>query len=149
MARFWSPLGSSASLFGTSYTVGGGTDGTQPTLTGDPLFTGSYVRIGNLVHFEINVDFDNITSFGTGQYYLTLPFAAAGEDSFRGGSLEDFSSGDEYHMTGHTEAGSSNMTLYFSDKVSSGVQDNPFTFENPITLTTADSFHIAGTYIAQ
>lgn len=148
MARFWSPLGSSANLFGTSYTVGGGTDGTQPTFTGDPLFTGTYVRIGNLVHFEIDVDFDNITSFGTGQYYLTLPFPAAGEDSFRGGSLEDFSESEEYHMTGHTDAGSANMTLYFSDKVASGVQDNPFTFENPITLTTADSFHIAGTYIA-
>lgn len=149
MARFWSPVGDSASLFGTSYTVGGGTDGTQPTFTGDPLFTGSYIRIGNLVHFEIDVDFDNITSFGTGQYYLTLPFAAAGEDSFRGGSLEDFSESDEYHMTGHAEPGSNIMTLNFSDKVASGVQDAPFTPTNPITLTTADSFHISGTYIAQ
>jgi hypothetical protein len=149
MARFFYPYGNAAELSGKSYTVGGGTNGTQPTFTGDPMFYGTYVRIGNLVHFEIDVDFDNITSFGTGQYYLTLPFAAAGEDSFRGGSLEDFSESEEYHMTGHTEAGSSNMTLYFSDKVASGVQDNPFTFENPINLTTADSFHISGTYIAQ
>jgi hypothetical protein len=40
----------------TSFVVGGGTDGTQPTFTGDPLFTGSYIRtIGNLVHFQIQV----------------------------------------------------------------------------------------------
>ena len=149
MARFFFPYGTSAELFGKSYTVSGGTDGTQPTFTGDPMFYGNYVKVGNLVQVNIQVDMDNILTFGTGQYYMTLPYAAQYECTFRGGSLEDFSSGDEYHMTGHTEAGSTTMTLYFSDKVASGVQDNPFTFENPITLTTADSFHISGTYIAQ
>lgn len=58
------------------YSVDGGTTGTQPTFTGEPDFTGTYVRTGDLVHFRIDVDFDNITSFGTGQYYLTLPFQA-------------------------------------------------------------------------
>jgi hypothetical protein len=50
-----------------TYVVGGGTSGTQPTFTGSPLFYGSYASQGDLVHFRVNVDFDNITRFGTGQ----------------------------------------------------------------------------------
>ena len=50
---------------------------TSPTFSGDPLIEGSYTKIGSLVYFEIRVDFDNITSFGAGQYYLTLPFPSA------------------------------------------------------------------------
>lgn len=149
MARFWSPVGDSASLFGTSYTVGGGTDGTQPTFTGDPMFYGSHVRIGNLVHFEIDVDFDNITSFGTGQYYLTLPFAAASENFFRSGSLFDSDANIQFHISGEVQPGSATIILYSSDKVASTVEDVPFTSTYPATLTTADHFHISGTYIAQ
>ena len=147
MARFWSPVGDSASLFGTSYTVGGGTDGAQPTFTGDPLFTGSYIRIGNLVHFEIEVDFSNILTFGTGQYYLTLPFAARSEVKIREGSLYDGSDAREFHMSGHTTPDSTELLLYSSDKIASGVQDVPFTFEVPVTLDNTDHFHISGSYI--
>jgi hypothetical protein len=57
-----------------SCTVGGGTDGTQPTFNGAPLFSGSYTKTGNLVHFRVNVGMTNITNFGSGQYYVTIPF---------------------------------------------------------------------------
>lgn len=147
MARFF--FQSAKSTASTkSYTVGGGTDGTQPTFTGDPMFYGKYIRIGNLVHFEIEVDFDNITSFGTGQYFLTLPFDADSEVIFRSGSLYDGSEDEEYHMSAHSMADSSELWLYSSDKIASGVQDVPFTSSFPVTLTTADHFHISGSYIA-
>ena len=148
MARFFYPYGNAAELSGKSYTVGGGTDGTQPTFTGDPMFYGKYVRIGNFVHFEIEVDFDNILTFGTGQYYLTLPFNADSEIIIRSGSLYDGSEDEEYHMSGHTMPDSNELWLYSSDKIASGVQDVPFTFENPIILTEIDHFHISGSYIA-
>jgi hypothetical protein len=130
------------------YTPEGGTDGTQPTFDGDPLIVGHYVRLGNAVHFNITVDFDNITSFGTGEYYLTLPFPARFECAFREGQLHDDSSGASYHMTGEVHADSDVLQLFSSDKVASGVQDAEFTSSSPITLTVDDSFHISGTYIA-
>jgi hypothetical protein len=132
-----------------SFTVVGGSKGTQPTFNGSPLFTGRYVKIGKLVHFEIQVDMDNITSFGTGQYYLNLPFPASVGYIFRDGCLHDISSNSTYHVSGHVYAGSSELTLFSSDKVSSGVQDVTFTYNFPVIITTADNFHIAGTYITQ
>jgi hypothetical protein len=128
-----------------AYQPEGGTNGTQPTFSG-PAITGSFNRFGNMVHFSILVDFDNITSFGTGQYYLTLPYPARVAYMLRDGCLHDASAGTEYHISGHVNADSDVLWLRFSDKVSSGVQDVAFTYNQPITLTTADSFHIAGTY---
>lgn len=129
----------------TAYQPEGGTDGTQPTFSGPAIF-GTFNRIGNLVHFSILVDFDNITSFGTGQYYLTLPYPARVAYQFRDGCLHDDSAGTEYQVSGHVFAGEDQLLLNIADKVSSGVQDVPFTSTVPVTLTTADSFHIAGLY---
>jgi hypothetical protein len=134
----------------TSFVVGGGTDGTQPTFTGDPLFTGSYIRtVGGLVHFQIQVDFDNITNFGTGQYYVTLPFPVKYGYTVRDGCLHDISTGSDYHISGHAYAGSSTLLLNTSVKVGGSVEDEPFTSANPITLNVADNFHIAGNYITE
>jgi hypothetical protein len=133
----------------TSFTVVGGTAGTQPTFTGDPLFTGSYVKMSSdLVHFQAQVDMDNITSFGTGQYYVTLPFPAKYGYKFREGCLHDISTGRDYEIGGHVYAGSSTLTLTSTDTQSGAVFDIPFTATAPITLAVADNFHIAGTYIA-
>ncbi len=129
----------------TEYQAEGGTSGTQPTFSGPAIFS-SFNRFGNMVHFSILVDFDNITSFGTGQYYLTLPYPARAAYQFRDGCLHDFSTGNEFQISGHVFAGDDVLQLNFADKVSSGVQDQPFTSTSPITLVTQDSFHIAGTY---
>lgn len=133
----------------TNYTVSGGTNGTQPTFTGSPLFTAQYVRVGDLVHFEIQVDFDNITSFGTGQYFVTLPFNALRAVMFRNGCLHDNDTGNEYHISGHVNAGSTTIELFTTDRQGNRIYDFPFSSTEPITLTTADNFHIAGDYIAE
>jgi hypothetical protein len=126
----------------------GGTDDplSPPTFSGDPLITGSYVRFGDLVHFQIDVDFDNITSFGAGQYYLTLPFPSEHDFLVRDGCLHDISGNDQYAITGHCNAGSSTLELL---SVASNGRDVPFTFNVPVTLDVADNFHIAGTYHVQ
>lgn len=130
------------------YEIEGGTSGTQPTFTGAPLFSGSYVKIGNLVHFQIQVDMDNITNFGTGQYYLKLPFESKYGYMFREGCLHDSSSGREYHISGHVYANSDTMELFTSDTQGNNLYDFLFTSTEPIPLNSADNFHIAGTYIA-
>lgn len=130
----------------TVYQPEGGTiGGTQPTFSG-PAIEGSFNRFGNMVHFSIRVTFTNITSFGTGQYYLTLPYPVRVAYDFREGCIHDASVSTQYQISGHAFAGSSQLLLSASDKVASGVQDVPFTYNFPVTLTTADSFHIAGTY---
>lgn len=128
-----------------SYDVQGGTiGGTQPTFSGDPLFDGYYAYTGNLVYFQINVDFDNITSFGTGQYYLTLPFNTLHSFMVRNGCLTDFSSGDQYSIGGHCENNDNVITLWYT---SSNGHDAAFTYNSPVGLDTTDDFHISGWYI--
>jgi hypothetical protein len=129
------------------FAVVGGTTGTQPTFTGAPLFTGTYMAIGQQVHFQIQVDMDNITGFGTGQYYLDLPFPAKHNYKFRDGCLHDISASKDYAIGGHVAAGASRMYLFSTDTQSSHVFDIDFDYNSPVTLATADNFHIAGTYI--
>jgi hypothetical protein len=128
----------------TTFTVAGGTLGTQPTFTGAPLFTGSYVKTGPMIHFRIDVDMDNITSFGTGQYYVDLPFPAKYNYHFRNACLHDVSMPRQYGLSGHVFAGESRVTLFYTD--TSG-QDVAFDYNSPALLTTSDNFHIAGEYI--
>jgi hypothetical protein len=128
------------------FTVAGGTLGTQPTFTGAPLFTGSYTKIGNLCHFQIDVDMDNITSFGTGQYYMTLPFIAEHNYLVSDGCLHDISASDQYAIMGHVVAGSNQLRLL---SIASNGKHVPFEHNVPVTLAVADNFHIAGTYEIQ
>jgi hypothetical protein len=135
-------------LVESPFTVNGGTKGTAPTFNGAPLFTGSYIKIGNLVHFEIQVDMDNITSFGTGQYFVSLPFPAKYPYKFREGCLHDISASKDYEIGGHVLANSTELLLSSTDSQGNSVFDVPFTATNPITIAVADNFHVSGTYIA-
>lgn len=130
----------------TIFDVQGGTDGTQPTFSG-PVFSSSYTRFGSMVHFAHVVDFSNIISFGTGQYFMTLPYNSAHAYTFRDGCLHSvYPGGTQWHISGHVEAGSNELWLFYTDKIANGVQDEPFTYSDPITLTTNGRFHLAGTY---
>jgi hypothetical protein len=133
------------SMSSVAYQPEGGTLGTQPTFSG-PAITGSYVRMGVLVHFRIDVEFDNIISFGTGQYYLTLPFPVKYNYFFRDGCLHDISAAKEYAMGGHVAAGAAQMLLRTT--ASNGI-DVPFEHNVPITLAATDNFHVSGTYEIQ
>jgi hypothetical protein len=100
-----------------------------------------------MVHFRIDVDFDNITSFGTGQYYLDLPFPAKYNYEFTSGCLHDISETRDYPMTGHVYAGESRMLLKSLDSQGNSAFAVPFTATTPVTLAVADNFHISGDYI--
>jgi hypothetical protein len=127
---------------GVDFVPAGGTTGTQLTFNGPPLFTGTYTKIGNIVHFAIDVDMDNITNFGSGQYYMDLPFKAKRNYLLSDGCLHDISTGDEYAILGHINAGSNRLTLLAT---ASNGRQVPFEHNVPVTLSTADNFHIAGT----
>lgn len=131
------------------FAVEGGTNGTQPTFDGAPLFSGSYIQNGaNQIHFQIQVDMDNIISFGTGQYYVKLPFPSKHEYVFRDGCVHDISTSKNYHISGQVAAGSDNLSLWSTDRVNNAIEDVPFTSTSAFILNAADNFHIAGNYIA-
>jgi hypothetical protein len=139
--------GDATGLVDTAYTIVGGTSGTQPTFSGSPLFSGSYTKLGAQVHFQIQVDMDNITSFGTGQYYMDLPFTSKYGYQFSSGCLHDISTGVEYPIFGHVYAGEKRMYLQTLDNQGNRTFQVDFTRTDPVTLTTADNFHVSGTYI--
>lgn len=150
MARFTHP---GTDSYGNSigsvvdFTVQGGViSGTQPTFNGAPLFTGSYSRNGDLVHFQIQVEFDNITSFGGGQYYINLPFPARYNYQIREGCVHDDSTGRQYSIGGHVFAGQVQLALNFLD---TNGRDSAFTHNTPFALAVQDKFHTSGTYIAE
>lgn len=126
------------------YSVEGGTTGTQPTFDGAPLFSASYIKAGALVHFRVNVLMTNITNFGTGQYYVTLPFNAKYDYYVRDGQIHDNSTNKDYSISGHCEAGSNVLVL--TSTASNGTEV-PFTSSVPFNLATVDDFHISGNYL--
>ena len=130
----------------TTYVVGGGTlNGSQPTFNGAPLFAASYAKVGDLVHFRTTVAMTNITGFGTGQYYMTLPFDAKYEEYIRGGHLHDNSTNKFYTISAQTTPGSNVIKLWTT---ASNGDEVPFTSSVPFNLATADDFHVSGSYIA-
>jgi hypothetical protein len=144
MARFTHPAISAVgdSADGT-WVVEGGTSGTQPTFSSDPLFSGGYNLVGTLCHFHIDVDMDNITNFGTGQYFVKLPFPSKNNYLLSDGCLHDESTGDEYAILGHVDAGSDILTLL---STASNGKQVPFTASVPVNLNLLDNFHVAGMY---
>lgn len=129
----------------TIYQASGGTDSTQPIFPADAI-TSSFNRFGNMVHFSIAVDFTNITSFGTGQYFVTLPYPTRVRYTFANGHFMDTSAGKSYNFVGECDANSQQVWLYY---IGPNGQMDPFTSTNPTVLTTEDLFDISGTYEIQ
>ena len=126
----------------TEFIPSGGTSGSQPVFDPNDL-QGSFNRFGNMVHFQLNILFTNVTDFGTGQYYITLPYAPRTRYTFTGGQYDDDSQGRSYMIAGQVEPGSTTMWLAY---LSSSGKWEPFTSSDPRNLATADKFDIAGTY---
>lgn len=148
MARFTHPaFGDAGGLTTQIHSYSPVWSGTGLTFTGTPA-TGSYVKIGNMVLVQIDVVFTNVTSFGTGQYSLTLPVASMYHTDVYGGSVHDITNQgvDHYSIKGHLLAGSSSFTIW---NIKSSAADEPFDHNSPFVLETVDRFHMNFSYICQ
>jgi hypothetical protein len=120
--------------------------GTGLAFTGTPAI-GTYVKIGNLVQVQIDVNFTNVTNFGSGQYSLTLPHPSKYHTDVYGGSIHNVgSTTDHYSLKGHLLPTSSTMTLWY---ISGSSQDQIFDHNSPINLVTADKFYMSFSYICE
>jgi hypothetical protein len=128
-----------------AFTPTGG--GTGVVISG-PAFSGRYTLVGNLCYFSYQVIMTNFTNFGTGQFYMDLPFPTLKPFLSRNGCLHDTSTTNQYHITGHAYAGTTRMDLFTTDGVANRHYDFAFKQGEPIALSTADTFHIEGVYEA-
>lgn len=121
--------------------------GTGLTFTNTPV-TASYIKIGNLVTVQIDVLFTTVSNFGSGQYSLTLPFPSKYHTDVYGGSIHDVVNQgvDHYSIKGHLAPGSINMTIW---NIGSSTKDEPFDYNSPFNLSTADKFHMSFSYICE
>ena len=110
------------------------------TYTGTPA-TGYYTKMGKLVHFHIQIDFSTITNFGTGNWYVDLPFSPLGDYAFRDGGLHI--AGNHYAIMADAEAGSVNMDLWY---IGSNGQDLFVDYKTPHVLNTSGKMYVNGTY---
>jgi hypothetical protein len=94
------------------------TDASNTFAIGGGAVTASYVLQGLICHFRVNVQFSNTTTYGTGQYQITLPFPAVATTSIRGGSLHmttGTGAPSKFHIAAITDIteGASLMKLYY------------------------------------
>jgi hypothetical protein len=148
MARFTHPaFGDVGGLTTTVNSYNSVWSGTGLTFTGSPT-TASYIKIGNLVQVQIDVDFTNVTNFGTGQYSLTIPFNSKYHTDVYGGSVHDVVNQgvDHFSIKGHLTDSSTSMTIW---SIGSSSKDEPFDHNSPFNLATADRFHMSFSYICE
>lgn len=120
--------------------------GTGLTFLGTPA-SGTYIRTGNLVHFSITILCNTVTNFGTGQYSLTLPTLAAGNNREVVAGFIDLTgnSSTQHRIEGVISAGSAFIPLFFRSSTS---LMSPVTATAPITFTAQTIFYLSGSYIA-
>jgi hypothetical protein len=115
--------------------------GTGLAFTGTPA-TGTYIRVGKMVFYNIQVACTNVTNFGTGQYSITLPTGLAPVTSFQHiGGLHK--GADHFTLLADLGASSTSITLYHP--TANGSQDI-FSHNKPTTLTTSVTWYVSGTY---
>lgn len=121
--------------------------GTGLAYSGTPA-TGTYIKIGNLVTVQIDVEFDTVSNFGSGQYFLTLPIASKYHTDVFGGSIHQITNQgtDHYSIKGHLSDASSTFSIW---TIGSNSQDQIFNHTNPVNLDTNDKFHMSFSYICE
>ena len=120
---------------------------TELSYTGTPA-TGSYVKVGKVVSVQIEVNFTNVSDFGSGQYYLTLPINSAYHTDVYGGSIHKVVNQgiDHYSIKGHLSDGSNQFSIW---AVNSSSLDEPFDFNSPVGIDQDDKFHMNFSYICE
>jgi hypothetical protein len=134
------PLGQPPTVVYTPVFSGDGT-----AFSGTPT-SGRYVQFGNSVVVDIRLSFTNFSNFGTGQYSVTLPIlpGATFAPSLQG-TIDV--SGSLYTVIARSDSeGSAVMELWYLD-IDGALQ--PLTGSAPITITTASTLYINGSYLSQ
>lgn len=128
----------------TSFTPTWSAVTTAPTI-GNGTITGSYLLVGKTILFQIRILMGSTTTYGSGQWTLTLPVAPLSAARIQyPASLFDFGTGDRPGC-GTWESGNNRMILH-TDPTTAGAALRAVTNTVPHTWAVSDEFVIWGTY---
>jgi hypothetical protein len=117
--------------------------GTGLTFIGTPG-AGTYVKYGQEVIVNLNINMTNVTGFGSGQYTVSLPVLPQdGREVIIPGTVTV--AGTSYHIVGVAPAGSAIMNLWYLG--TNGLR-TAMTATAPITLTTGGVIYLNGAFIS-
>jgi hypothetical protein len=134
----------------TSYTPVWTTSGTAPSL-GNGSIAGVYKQRGKVVDFRMYMVAGSTTTFGTGNFFFSLPVNAALQSV---GSLVsqgwayDVSAGRYFYVTVDTGDSVSKMTIRTLNSSATDAYLNTVTATAPMTWASTDTIWIQGTYEA-
>jgi hypothetical protein len=143
----WSPIFQATGLTFT------GTGATYPT------YNSYYVRYGQFVTFNIKIDLNTVTNFGTGQFKVDLPFdpIPSAANHFSAWSWVDPSSPPD-ELNGHKQLvadhlpGSKTLDMHWLKETTASPKpliESLLVQGTPVTFTTASKMYVNGTYIAE
>lgn len=86
----------------TSYIPTWTSSGTAVSL-GNGTITGAYAKVGRIVHWRFSLTMGSTTTYGTGNYFISLPTAALALSTLPlcNSVIVDTSAGTRYSRTGH------------------------------------------------
>lgn len=123
-----------------------------------PTYNSYYVKIGQLVTFNIEILMATVTNFGTGQFKVSLPFlpiATAANHFSAWGWVDPSQPADE--LNGHVQMvadhllNSQTLDLHWLKETTANpkpVIESLLVQGTPVTFTTASKIYVNGTYIA-
>jgi hypothetical protein len=116
---------------------------TNPTI-GNGSLTGAYMQAGQLVHFRLAITMGSTTTYGSGQWRLTLPVAP---EAFRYTFYGDAVVGGAFPIRGIWESASGVVSLATPGTTAGGA-DRTVNATSPGTWATGHTLFIGGTYEA-
>lgn len=128
--------------FSDDYTPAWTTTGTAPDI-GNGTVEGRYILSGRMCTVEVKLLAGSTTTFGTGQFQFSLPFAASASSLSAYGAARLGDTGTAFY-TGVVEVNtSSNVAVIYSNGTGNLVQSNsPFTWANTDTLRFTVTYEI-------
>lgn len=133
-----------------SYTPVWSSDATQPVLNNGTV-TGRYCQIGKLVVAYAKVTMGNTTTFGSGNYLISLPVAASSEAVGFGGNLGvlfDSSAGVNGTCLAWVNTDLSNMIAFSTKNIDANAVWNLVSSTTPWTWAESDVLRMSITYEA-
>lgn len=143
---YWSEFGfvNSDSQEFISYTPTWGGDSGNPAI-GDGTLTGKYVRIGNTVTVHINMTAGSTTTFGTGNWFFSLPFTPAQTGQLGQVYMLDTGTAER---AGRIRASSAGKNFY-PHTINGTSADAKINATAPWTWAAGDMIDMSITYVAQ
>lgn len=131
----------------TSYTPTWGSSGTAPVI-GNGTVIGAYSQIQKTVFFRLGVTFGTSTTFGTGNYTLTLPVAPSSGIPYWSWLGYGLQGGTGYHLTLDANGGSATAVMNYQSSTAGAKTRVGATAPVTWTAVAGNGFWFSGCYEA-